>query len=400
MKVLQINSVCGYGSTGNIVVDLYHALEGQGVDCCVAYGRGSAPGDVQAYRIGSGSDVYVHGALSRITDKQGYYSTRATKRFVKWMQEYDPDVIHLHNLHGYYINIEILFDALRQLDKPVVWTLHDCWAFTGHCAHFEHNGCDKWKTKCFRCPQKKEYPTSLLLDNSRNNYIRKKACICALEKITIVTPSQWLKKLVKESFLQKYASVVIRNGIDLNIFHPTYKNLKEQYDLQNKKVILGVASEWSSLKGFQDFMKLADLLDESYQIVLIGHLNEKAPKKSNITYIARTSDREDLAAWYTEADFFFNPTYQDTFPTVNLEAQACGTPVITYNTGGSPEGVMDTNGIVCAQGDLHGVIKYIQRGKKLSVQGKVETLSKERMLQQYMVLYQMLSGADGVKSNE
>ena len=165
MKVLQINSVCGYGSTGNIVVDLYHALKEQGHDCCVAYGRGSAPADVQSYRIGSDWDVYLHGALSRITDKQGFYSTRATKRFMKWMKEYDPDVIHLHNLHGYYIDIEILFDALKQMNKPVVWTLHDCWAFTGHCAHYTSAECYKWTIGCEHCPQKHCYPTSIFLNN-------------------------------------------------------------------------------------------------------------------------------------------------------------------------------------------------------------------------------------------
>lgn len=400
MKVLQINSVCGYGSTGNIVVDLYHALSEQGHECCVAYGRGNASGDVQAYRIGLDLEVYVHGTLSRITDKQGFYSTGATKRFVKWMKEYDPDVIHLHNLHGYFINVETLFDVLKQMDKPVVWTLHDCWAFTGHCSHFEYVGCDKWKTQCYRCPQKREYPASLLRDNSRKNYIRKRTSICALEKLTVITPSQWLKNMVGESFLQKYPSKVIHNGIDLKVFHPTYKNIKQQYGLQDKKIILGVASEWGQRKGLQDFMRLADLLDDLYHIVLIGHLNEKRIEKPNVTYISRTFDRTELAAWYTEADVFFNPTYEDTFPTVNLEAQACGTPVITYNTGGSPEGVIDTYGTVCAQGDLRTVVQYIQNEKCASIQSEIGMLSKEKMLQEYIELYQMMCVLNGAKKND
>lgn len=399
MKILQINSVCGYGSTGNIVVDLYRALKEQGHACCVAYGRGNAPADVQSYRIESDWDVYIHGAISRFTDKQGFYSTRATKRLVEWMKVYDPDVVHLHNLHGYYINIEVLFDALKQMDKPVVWTLHDCWAFTGHCAYFEYSGCDKWKTECFHCPQKKEYPTSWLRDNSTGNYIRKKTEIGALNNLIIVTPSRWLGNLVKESFLRRCPVEVIYNGIDLNVFHPVCKNLKEKYGLQNKRVILGVASEWTSRKGLQDFIQLSEMLEKTYQIVLIGRINGQQIEKPNILYIDRTSDREELAAWYTEADVFFNPTYEDNYPTVNLEAQACGTSVITYNTGGSPEGVIGTNGVVCEQGDLHSVIQYIQRGEKLSVQGEVETLSKERMLQQYTELYQMLCGKDGVNNN-
>ena len=390
MKVLQINSVCGYGSTGNIVVDLYRALKEQGHECCVAYGRGNAPEDVQSYRIGSDVDVYVHGILSRVTDKHGFYSTRATKRFVHWMKEYDPDVIHLHNLHGYYINIEILFDALKEMDKPVVWTLHDCWAFTGHCAYFEYAGCDKWKTRCQKCPLKKEYPTSLFFDNSKNNYIRKQKVICALDQMTIVTPSQWLKNLVEESFLQKYPSEVIHNGIDLNIFHPTYKNLKEKYGLQDKKIILGVASEWGKRKGLQDFFELSDLLDNRYQIVLIGHIDVTPPERNNITYISRTNDREELAAWYTEADVFFNPTYEDNYPTVNLEAQACGTPVITYDTGGSPEGVLKGDCAV-VQDVAHacGELPKLKKNNHKTL-GEIADFSKECMAQKYIMLYEML----------
>ena len=387
MKILQINSVCGYGSTGNIVVDLYRALRELGHDCYIAYGRGTAPKDVQSYRIGSDIDVYMHGFFSRITDKHALYSRRATKSFVSWMKEYDPDVIHLHNLHGYYINIEILFDALRQMDKPVVWTLHDCWAFTGHCSYFEYIGCDKWKTGCHCCPQKKEYPVSILLDNSKDNYVRKREAICALEHLTIVTPSEWLKNLVEESFLSKYPSVVIHNGIDLNVFCPIYKHLKEKYGLQDKKIILGVASVWGKRKGLQDFLKLSELLDDSYHIVLIGYVNEILPETHNITCISRTDDREELAGWYTEADIFFNPTYEDNYPTVNLEAQACGTLVITYDTGGSPEGVLESGGMIIAQGDLKAVVYNLDNAVQLSVQQDEDMLSKERMLKEYIRLY-------------
>lgn len=392
MKVLQINSVCGYGSTGNIVVDLYRALKERGHECCVAYGRGNAPEDVQSYRIGSDIDVYIHGVLSRVTDKHGFYSKKATKRFVQWMKEYDPDVIHLHNLHGYYINIEILFDALKKMDKPVIWTLHDCWAFTGHCSHFEYIGCDKWKTQCEHCPQKKEYPASFLVDNSRNNFIRKKTAICTLKNLTIITPSQWLKVLLGESFLQKYPSRVIHNGIDLEVFHPTYKNMKKQYGVQDKKIILGVASEWGKRKGLQDFLKLSELLDDSYHIVLIGHTKEKPIAKNSITYISRTNNREELAAWYTEADVFFNPTYEDTFPTVNLEAQACGTPVVTYETGGSPESVIDTRGKIVAQGHWQEAADYIMNKLLQETDGAINKLSKERMLSKYLELYQVMCG--------
>ncbi len=390
MKVLQINSVCGYGSTGNIAVDLYRELKAQGHEGCIAYGRGTAPSDVESHRIGSNLDVYMHGALSRLTDRHGFYSTKATKDFVKWMKEYNPDIIHLHNLHGYYINVEILFKALKEMGKPVIWTLHDCWAFTGHCSHFAYVGCDKWKTQCEHCPQRKDYPTSLFIDNSYKNYLRKKKAFTTLDadKLIIVTPSEWLGNLVKESFLQKYDLKTIHNGIDINVFHPSCKHIKERYGLSGKKIILGVASEWTKTKGLQDFIKLSDMIDDDWQIVLIGHINGRVPAKSNITCINRTSDREELVSWYTEADAFFNPTYQDTFPTVNLEAQACGTPVITYDTGGSPEGVEKSSGFVCARGDLKKVITILQSIKKTP--NITSPYEKSSQYKQYLDLYVLL----------
>ena len=394
MRVLQINSVCGYGSTGNIAVDLYRELKKQGHECCIAYGRGTAPDKVESYRIGSDLDVYVHGVVSRLTDRHGFYSTHATRKFVKWMKEYNPDVIHLHNLHGYYINIEVLFEALKQMDKPVIWTLHDCWAFTGHCAHFDYAGCDKWKIQCEKCPQKKEYPVSLWMDNSYDNYRRKKKAFCLLNQMTIVTPSQWLADLVKESFLQKYDVKVIHNGIDLHVFRPIDRDIKREYHLEDKKIILGVASEWSRSKGLQDFVRLADMIDREWQIVLIGHIAGAKTQKRNITYIARTSDREELTAWYTAANVFFNPTYQDTFPTVNLEAQACGTPVITYDTGGSPEGVTEGCGKVVNGGDIKKVAEYV---KEVLMPNMIASqfFSKSLMNQAYIAEYANLRFREG-----
>lgn len=389
MRVLQINSVCGYGSTGNIVVDLYRELKAQGHECCIAYGRGTAPEDVETYRIGWNLDVYMHGIMSRLTDRHGFYSTHATRKFVAWMKQYDPDIIHLHNLHGYYINIEVLFNALQEMDKPVVWTLHDCWAFTGHCAHFDLCGCDKWKTHCEHCMQKKEYPASYVWDNSRGNYIRKKNAIGQIDKLEVVTPSDWLKKLVEQSFLKRYSVQVVKNGIDLSEFQPVYdKNMKQKYGLQGKKIILGVASEWSKRKGLQDFEKLADMIEDKYHIVLIGNITGKKIDKSNVTLIHRTENKAQLAVWYTEADVFFNPTYEDNYPTVNLEAQACGTPVITYNTGGSPEGIMSGGGYVIEQADLNAFIKQLKAMEKMKLVPKgCEEMSKEKMLECYMKIY-------------
>ena len=389
MKILMINSVCGIGSTGKIVVDLAQEIRKQGHQCCIAYGRGNAQGNVQNYKIGSDLNVYMHGILSRITDKQGFYSSHATKKFACWMKQYNPDIIHLHNIHGYYLNIEILFETLAEMGKPVIWTLHDCWAFTGHCAHFDLCGCDKWKTHCEHCMQKKEYPASYVWDNSRGNYIRKKNAIGQIDKLEVVTPSDWLKKLVEQSFLKRYPVQVVKNGIDLSEFRPVYdKNMKQKYGLQGKKIILGVASEWSKRKGLQDFEKLADMIEDKYHIVLIGNITGKKFDKSNVTLIHRTENKAQLAAWYTEADVFFNPTYEDNYPTVNLEAQACGTPVITYNTGGSPEGIMSGGGYVIEQADLNAFIKQLKAMEKMKLVPKgCEEMSKEKMLECYMKIY-------------
>lgn len=390
MKILMINSVCGYGSTGKIVADLAHEIEKKGDECWIAYGRGDAPSDLHTYRIGDDLGVYMHGVLSRITDKHGFYSKYATKMFIRWMKQYNPDVIHLHNLHGYYINIELLFQALKELDKPVIWTLHDCWAFTGHCAHFDFCGCNKWKTQCERCVQKREYPTSFVMDNSRENYIRKKNVIGQIDKLEVVTPSDWLKRLVKQSFLKRYPVQVVKNGIDLNVFHPVRDmNIKQRYGLQDKKIILGVASTWSKRKGIQDFEKLADMIDDTYHIVLIGTINVKETiSKPNVTLIDRTENREQLAAWYTEADIFFNPTYEDNYPTVNLEAQGCGTPVITYNTGGSPEGIIAGGGSVIEQADLDAFVEKLKQIEEMQpVKIGCGEMSKEKMLECYMEIY-------------
>lgn len=386
----MINSVCGYGSTGKIVADLAHEIEKKGDECWIAYGRGDAPSDLHTYRIGDDLGVYMHGVLSRITDKHGFYSKYATKMFIRWMKQYNPDVIHLHNLHGYYINIELLFQALKELDKPVIWTLHDCWAFTGHCAHFDFCGCNKWKTQCERCVQKREYPTSFVMDNSRENYIRKKNVIGQIDKLEVVTPSDWLKRLVKQSFLKRYPVQVVKNGIDLNVFHPVRDmNIKQRYGLQDKKIILGVASTWSKRKGIQDFEKLADMIDDTYHIVLIGTINVKETiSKPNVTLIDRTENREQLAAWYTEADIFFNPTYEDNYPTVNLEAQGCGTPVITYNTGGSPEGIIAGGGSVIEQADLDAFVEKLKQIEEMQpVKIGCGEMSKEKMLECYMEIY-------------
>lgn len=338
MKILQINSVCGAGSTGRIATDLYKVLEEKGHECVIAYGRGTAPQGIKTIKIGTDFDNYMHVAKTRIFDKHGFGSTKATKEFIQKVKEYDPDVIHLHNIHGYYINIEILFNYLKKADKKVIWTLHDCWAFTGHCAYFDYVGCDKWKSECKKCPQKKEYPKSNLFDNSTKNLKKKKDIFKGIKDLTIVTPSEWLAKLVGMSFLSEYKIKVINNGIDLSVFKPIESDFREKYNLQDKILILGVASMWDRRKGLDYLVDLSKILDDSYRLIIVG-VNKKQKKTlaKNILTITRTDNINELVEIYSAADIFINSTLEDNFPTTNLEAIACGTPVITFNTGGSIE---------------------------------------------------------------
>lgn len=383
MKVLMINSVCGIRSTGRICTDIAQELENHGHECKIAYGREIAPARFEKYavRIGSNISANIHAGLSRIFDKSGFYSRRATRKFVNWVKEYNPDLIHLHNLHGYYLNIEVLFDYLKQANKPVVWTLHDCWAFTGHCPYFDMADCEKWKSGCERCPQKKQYPTSLVFDNSKNNYRRKKACFTGVADLTIVSPSQWLKDLVSKSFLNEYPVRVIANGVDTTAFEPTPGDFKSRYGLDGKIVILGVAGVWEERKGLNDFVRLAQFLDDRYRIVLVGLSDAQlAELPKNIIGVKRTNSVTELAEIYTAADVLFNPTYEDNYPTVNLEAQACGTPVITYATGGSGESVPSES--VVSRGDLQAVIKLLD--SKLSVKGVKNT---QEFCGEYLALY-------------
>lgn len=358
MKVLMINSVCGIRSTGRICTDIAETLEAQGHTCKIAYGRESVPQKYEKYavRIGADTGVKIHGALSRVFDTSGFHSRRATKKFIKWVKTYDPDVIHLHNIHGYYLHIGELFKYLKTCGKKILWTLHDCWAFTGHCSHFDFVGCEKWKTGCYQCSQKKRYPASLLCDRSKKNYRLKKKWFTGIDNLTIITPSQWLADIVKQSFLGEYSVEVVRNGIDLNVFKPTESDFRVRYGLQDKKILLGVTSTWEERKGLADFLKLAQMVDENYAIVLVG-LNEKQMQglPKNVIGITRTNSTKELAQIYTTADVFLNLTYEDNYPTVNLEAQACGTPVITYRTGGSVESVPPEN--VVDKGDLRAVLK-------------------------------------------
>lgn len=361
MKILFINTVYGTGSTGRIVARQYKKMETEGHECMVAYGRGTVPDNVNSYRIGTDMSVYAHAFLTRVTDKTGLYSKAATKKFLEHIDIFKPDCIYLHNLHGYYLNYELLFAYIKARNIPVVWTLHDCWAFTGHCANFEYVGCDKWIAGCSNCPQKKSYPAAYLLDNSHSNYKKKKQSFMGVQDMTLIVPSKWLEGLVKQSFLKDYQVKMIHNDVDLSMFKPIESDVRERYGIGQRIILLGVANVWTKSKGLDDFIKLSEMIDrEKYQLILVG-LNKKQVKQlsGKMIAIGRTESVRELAELYTAADYYVNLTYGDNYPTTNLEARACGTPVISYNTGGSVESA----DVVVEKGDLMGVKEVISKAK-------------------------------------
>jgi glycosyltransferase involved in cell wall biosynthesis len=365
MNILQINTVCGVGSTGRIATDLHSILVSQGHQSTVAFGRNTAKNCKQTIRIGSRFDNYLHVARTRLFDTHGFGSASATKAFIAKLRALNPDVIHLHNLHGYYVHIGLLFEYLKQANKPVIWTLHDCWAFTGHCSHFDFIGCDRWKRECHDCPLKSEYPKSLFLDRSQSNYQQKNEIFTGVRELTIVTPSKWLAELVKESFLQKYPVAIINNGIDLKVFKPTPGDFRRRYMLMDQFILLGVANGWGERKGYRHFIDLRKQLRQDEKIVLVGLTERQLGQlPAGIIGIPKTNSVTELAEIYSAADLFVNPTLEEVLGMTNLEALACGTPVVTFNTGGSPECLDDGCGLAVERGDLPGLVAAIARVRK------------------------------------
>ena len=362
MRILIVNVVCGIKSTGRICTDLAEELDAQGHEVKIAYGRDTVSEKFSKYavRIGSDFDVKLHGVKARLYDASGFGSEKATYRFIEWVKSFDPDLIHLHNIHGYYLNVDILFRYLKTCHKKIVWTLHDCWSFTGHSAFCDAIECKRWKTGCYACPQKNEYPKSFI-DRSKRNWIKKRNIFTGVENLTLITPSNWLANLVHDSFLGQYPIHVIHNGVDTSKFYPLVNDFRDVYNLQNKIIILGVASAWSDLKGLSDFIQLSKILDSKYQVVMIG-LNEKQRKNipSRILSFPKTDSIKELAYIYSSADIFVNLTYCDISSMVNLEASACGLPIITYETGGCKETLENVEGYAVERGNLEAVKEKIE----------------------------------------
>ncbi len=366
MKIAQIN-MTNQGSTGKIMLQIAQCVRNQGYEAVTysthRWGKGkfqklqSAP-DGHIY-YGTYFENFIHSLLGKLFAANGCFSYFATKRLVYKIKKYAPDVIHLHNLHGFCINLPIIFKYIKKNNVKVVWTLHDCWAFTGHCPHFVLSKCDKWKNQCYDCPSVKGYP-KVYWDNSSRMYKLKKKWFCGAENMTIVTPSEWLANLVKQSFLRDYPVKVINNGIDLQIFKPMDSDFRKNNGLEGKKVVIGVAYSWGYSKGLDVFIELSKRLPDDYRIVLVGtDDNVDASLPDKIIPIHRTQNQTELAEIYSAADVFVNATREDTFPTVNLESLACGTPVITFRTGGSPECIDTSCGDVVEVDDIDTLEKKI-----------------------------------------
>ena len=406
-KLLQINPVIREDtSTGRIMREIAESAMADGWESYIAYGKGRdgiRPSGSHIVPVGSRFDSALHLLATRLFDRHGLASRRATRRFVREVARIDPDVIHIHNIHGYFLHYKILFDYLARSGKPVIWTVHDCWLFTGHCYHYAAAGCDRWQTQCHHCPQRNSFPRSWLLDRSRKNFRDKKKAFTSLPDITFVTVSQWMRDEMARSFLGKCRFKVIHNGIDLELFRPgTGTALPLPEEVRGKAVILGVASIWLKEKGFDDFIRLSGLLHADERLVLVGRMDESQKRSlpPGIITLPRTGNVQQLAALYTRAAVFVNPTWQDNYPTVNMEAQACGTPVVTYRTGGSIETLSPETGAVVEQGDVEGLRLAIDRMRsrdRAELRQKCRFYAsthfkKEDLYKEYLSLYRLSSG--------
>ena len=364
MKVVSINTVCN-GSTGKIVGSISSSLIESGEEAFCIYGRRKGYANIPCKKIGGFFSFWYHVFITTVFDLHGHVSYFKTKKIVRELKKFNPDIIHLHNIHGYYINYKVLFDYLKnEFQGRVFWTLHDCLPMTGHCAYFSNVSCEKWKNGCHDCPNKKMYPTSLIFDRSRKNYQEKKILFNGVKDLTIITPSVWLQNIVASSYLKNYPVKTINNGIDLNIFYPRLiESIFDKYNIpKDKKVLLGIASIWEERKGLDDFLMLSKLIKDDYVIVLVG-LNDKQINKlkqyKNIIGIKRTENQDDLASLYSLSYVLINPTYEDNYPTVNIEALASGTRVIAYDTGGCVEQATNPNMYIVKKTTKNNNVKNI-----------------------------------------
>lgn len=400
--ILQINITANWGSTGKIAEQIGLSAIKHGWKSYIAYGLCSNPSQSNLIKIGEKQNRYLHFAEQRIFDNEGLCSRLETKSLIKQIERIKPDIIHLHNIHDHYLNYRILFEYLNQTNIKVVWTFHDCWAFTGHCMHFVTKTCTRWKTGCYDCPMKGEYPKSFM-DCSERNWKLKKNLFAGNKNLTIVGCSNWIAGFVRESFLKDKRIEVLHNGCDIDVFSPQPRTGSDKFR------IIAVSNVWYCNKGEDDIYKLRQMLPkQEYDIIMVGLSVEQVRNLPNgIIGIQRTQNVQELAQLYSDANVLINPTYEDNFPTVNIEALACGTPVITYRTGGSPEAVDKLTGAVIEQGDLNTLCEKIKEFNLLDFKQvhtedcrmrAVEKFDKNKCFEKYISLYKQI--LDGDKCNK
>lgn len=397
--IVQINTTLNCSSTGRIAEQIAFLAEKNGYDCYIAHGgRYIRESRIESIQISSKWDNYIHAILGEFFGLHGLGSFFPTLRFIRKLEKIRPDIVHLHNVHGYYLNYKLLFQYLGKAKTPVVWTLHDCWTMTGHCTHFDKIGCDRWKTECKKCPLLKAQYKSRIFDTSSFHYRLKKHWFTYPANMTIVPVSNWLGTIVKQSFLNNAKVTVIQNGIDLAVFHPQRNELRQKLNIPSDKIILlGVASDWGPEKGLLEFEKLSK--NERFQVILLG-LSKKQISTLPKSIIAkeRTANQQELVDYYNISTVLVNPTYNDTFPTVNIEALACGTPVVTYRTGGSPEIISPDTGYAVNRGDYDALVEaielVIERGKAVYSEACIkraqELYNKDDRFMDYIKLYDSL----------
>lgn len=402
LKVIQINTTFrNGGSTGRIAYDLLQIQRKEGIDAYAAYGHETGAEYVEkTICLQSAWQRKMNILRTRLFDHHGFYNEAETRKLIRWIDGIRPDIIHLHNIHNHYVNVKMLFDYIKRHNIPVVWTLHDCWSFTGHCAYFDYAHCDKWKTGCHECMSLKDYPPTWFFDRTKRNYADKKATFTGVKNLTLVPPSEWLGHLTRESFLKNYPVKVINNGVDTTIFKPTESDIKKKLGIEGKKMILSVASIFNKRKGIEYIHELPTLLNSNEVLVIVGvkPTQESYFKQDKCIVINRTNDIQELVAFYSAADVFINPTLEDNFPTTNIEALACGTPIVTFNTGGSVESVTPDTGIIVKEHNLESLINtirtIIKKGKSsYSIQCRekaVKNYNKDTQYQKYIELYRQI----------
>ena len=400
MKVLEINHV-NFGSTGKIMLNIAELGRHHGIDVLTISSQ--YKGEHKAISghkyLDKKTNTIMHKYFGMFFGIEDFFSTAATRNLRKIINIFQPDIIHFHILHGYYLNLKKTFSFFSTLNCKFVWTFHDCWSFTGRCPYFQLTGCGKWKIGCEKCPyDKRLYPASYFFDLTKKNWFLKKRLFTSLKNLTIVTPSQWLADLVKQSFLKDYPIKVINNGIDLSVFKPLKSNFREKHGIKdNEYILLGVAFSWGKRKGLDVFIELSKRLSDEYKIVLVG-TNDNVDKQlpNNIISIHRTQNQTELAEIYSAADLFVNPTREDNYPTVNMESIACGTPVLTFKTGGSPEILDEFCGSVVDCDDVDSLEKEIIRICETKPYSKEACLERAKSFdmndrfKEYIDLYEQL----------